>query len=416
MKLDTTAPAVDESIMTECLRAVQKAKMQLMFIKNSGFTVSVLMALKLKITNEVPTAAVDGITVFVNPKFFLSLADEERVFLLAHEAWHLVLDHIARADEVIEVDLEKYNKAADHVINLMLKNKGYRMPSNGLADPKYTGMSTEQVYALLEDAPNQPNPMQDIIPPSASPDVDSGAGNNGKSDSNSSGNQGMTAQDIKDHIDDTLMQAAMANQSQGEGYSEDIPPHILKRIHDLAKPNIPWSRLYKKFLLDRKRDDYSFKRRNKRVEDFYMPALYNESCKDFVVATDISYSISADEISAFFKETEYARKQLKPTITRVIQWHTQIASIHEIGLRESLGKIPFEDTGGTNIYPLFEYLIKNPPKSCVIFTDGEFSMWDKPSLIKFPVIWVIYNRHRKGEDWFKPSFGQVVYYEPDIEQ
>lgn len=410
MKLDDNAAPVEASKHEQCLHALRKAKLQLMLIKNSGFTVSVLLALKLDITNAVKTAAVDGLSVFINPDFFLSKPEPERVGLLAHEAWHLVLDHLSRADEIAEVDLEKYNKAADHVINLMLKSKGYSLPKEGLADPQYSGMTTEQVYALLEDDPSSPNPMQDIIPPSASPATQD------SSDSQGNPVPAKTPQQIKDSIDDLLMQSAISNESAGEGFTEDLPSALLKRIHDLAKPNIPWSKLYKKFLLDRKRDDYSFKRRNKRVEDFYMPALYNESCKDFVVATDISYSISADEISAFFKETEYARKQLKPTITRVIQWHTQIASIHEIGLRESLGKIPFEDTGGTNIYPLFEYLIKNPPKSCVIFTDGEFSMWDKPSLIKFPVIWVIYNRHRKGEDWFKPSFGQVVYYEPDIEQ
>lgn len=43
----------------------------------------------------------------------------------------------------------KWNVAADHVINLLLLERGFKMPKDGLADQQYKGLSTEEVYKLL---------------------------------------------------------------------------------------------------------------------------------------------------------------------------------------------------------------------------------------------------------------------------
>lgn len=101
---------------------------------------------------------------------------------------------------------------------------------------------------------------------------------------------------------------------------------------------------------------------------------------------------------------------LCPNKTELIQWHHHIASIHELSAHQNLNEVEFLETGGTDIYPLLEHWIENPPKVAVIFTDGYFRPFNRPQDIKFPVIWVIHSNKN-----FNPDFGQVIYYEPDLD-
>ncbi len=82
-------------------------------------------------TDEVPTAATDGLKILVNPDFFAKMQLPERVFVLAHEIMHGIYQHMARskayADRGFGPDLKPYdamrmNKAMDYIINDALIN------------------------------------------------------------------------------------------------------------------------------------------------------------------------------------------------------------------------------------------------------------------------------------------------------
>ena len=48
-------------------------------------------------TRQIPTAATDGIYIYVNPDFFNGLpTDSQRAFLLGHEVGHMILRHPQR--------------------------------------------------------------------------------------------------------------------------------------------------------------------------------------------------------------------------------------------------------------------------------------------------------------------------------
>jgi predicted metal-dependent peptidase len=129
-------------------KALDKAKIKLLDSPDSTFFVTVCFSLKHIWDESLPTAATNGTQIRYNPNFFLSLSEDERVFLLLHETLHVVFMHITRLKER---DPRKWNYAGDYVINHLLISRGYRMPEGGLHDPKYKNMSTEQVYDLLED-------------------------------------------------------------------------------------------------------------------------------------------------------------------------------------------------------------------------------------------------------------------------
>ena len=132
-----------------------KAKIDLMATKNSTFLATILWSLRFSWDTNVPTAGTNGIELRVNPEWFMGLTPAQRIGLLAHEAWHVALEHMCRG---VNYDFDVFNVAADYVINVMLVDAGYEIPEHGYMDIKYRNMSTEQVYKLIyEDVKQNPN-------------------------------------------------------------------------------------------------------------------------------------------------------------------------------------------------------------------------------------------------------------------
>ncbi len=128
------------------------------------------LAYKLKIIYtrhpEIPTAAVDGTHLFINPDFFAPLTEKQIVFILCHEVLHCALLHFSRMEGR---DPRKWNVAGDYEINLMLADDGIISRSEienelkGLIDGKYKGMNAEQIYddAGLTQPPKPEQQKQD---------------------------------------------------------------------------------------------------------------------------------------------------------------------------------------------------------------------------------------------------------------
>lgn len=101
-------------------------------------------------TFHVDTQATDGYNLLVNPWFTYNLTLEEKVFVLAHEIMHCVLNHMRRGKGH---DPEKSNIAADYECNDTLADEMKIVsPSvlKGLGayyDKKYDGWGYEKIYA-----------------------------------------------------------------------------------------------------------------------------------------------------------------------------------------------------------------------------------------------------------------------------
>jgi predicted metal-dependent peptidase len=399
---------IDPALLTEANAALDKAKLQLISIKRSVFTTTILFSLKLKWDASIKTADVDGVTLRINPQFFLNLSAVHRVFLLAHEAWHVAFEHITRYQDLAGYNedpklnkacFKTFNEAADHVINLMLKEKGYAILDGVCCNVKYSNMTTEQVYNdLIQNKSQDPNFIPDFTP----------AGGNGKGQPQPTG---MTPEQLKQKVDEMIVKASTASKMnrEADGSCEDLPDCVASRIEELINPKVDWRTLLRNFMFDLCRDDYSYRKPNKRyMPNLIIPTLYSEGMGKIGCGIDISGSVSDDQFNAFKSEIEQIKETLNPSTTEVIQWHHAISDITEVERYQNLDSIVFEETGGTNVYPLLEHWIQNPPDIAVIFTDGYFRPFDKPELITFPVIWVIYDN-----DQFLPEFGSVIEYELD---
>src|SRR5690606_39053631 len=75
----------------------------------------------------------------------------ETVFLLAHEVLHVANLHHARRNAR---NLRKWNMATDYAINEMLTKHGFKMIEGGLLQQSYYEKSSEEIYSLLPDMPD----------------------------------------------------------------------------------------------------------------------------------------------------------------------------------------------------------------------------------------------------------------------
>jgi predicted metal-dependent peptidase len=198
---------------------------------------------------------------------------------------------------------------------------------------------------------------------------------------------------------------------EADGSVEDVPDCVAGRIEELINPKVDWKTLLRNFMFDLCRDDYSYRRPNKRyMPTLIVPSLYSEGMGKISCGIDISGSVCDEQFNAFKSEIEEIKEALNPSMTEIVQWHHDISDITEIERYQNLDSLVFNDTGGTNVYPLLEHWIENPPDIAVIFTDGYFRPYDKPELITFPVIWVIYDNKK-----FTSDIGSVIEYELDLD-
>lgn len=405
---------IPENIMEKCNLAFDVAKLHLFKTPNAMFFISCLYSLKHKFTYEVPTAATDTEWVLYNPEFYLSLTTPERIFLMLHETLHVAYFHMARKQTR---DHQLWNTACDYVINDMLIDAGFKMPKGGLHDKIYEGMSAEQVYdKLLEESKEdggsgQSSPQYDDLMP-----VGSYGKAQGQDPSDEEGNaEGgktlapATAEDLskaQERIDDMLVRAATASQMNGDK-AGSIPGDFAKHIDSLLNPKMPWNRILRKYLTAFKKDDFSYRRINRRFfPEFYIPSLQNEAMGEIAVAIDVSGSVSKEQFRHFVSETGAILKMLKPEKLTLISFDTEIKQEDVLKDFRDIYNVKFRTGGGTCIRPVVKWANEHKPKILILFTDGYFDMPRKLIDKNTHVFWII-----NDNDYFEAPYGKVITYE-----
>ena len=370
-------PLMNQEITPEIQKAYDKAKIGLMAKPDTTFFTTIVFSLKLIWDRCIPTAATDGSSIRMNPDFFMSLLPDERIFLIVHEAMHVALLHMLR---LADREHRKWNIACDHYINLMLIERGFRMPQNGLADSKYKGLSSDEIYALLPDPPPDDSFTLDLEPNVAP--VDS----------------------ITQDIQDILIRAAMQSKMHGDAPGS-IPGDIEIFLNKLLNPKLPWQRILQKYIQNLSKHDYSWRKPNRRFfPNHYLPSMFSEKLMDIAIAIDSSGSVSDDDFKVFVSETHGILKMMKPDKITLIQFDRAIKSVDNIGSIRDLMNVKFIGRGGTRIEPVMEWAKENQPKLLLVFTDGEFNFYNTG--YKTNTVFLIHNNPR-----FESPYGKVINYE-----
>ncbi len=171
---------------------------------------------KFFFTNEVKTAATDGIDFMFNKRFMASLSREEQMFTMAHEIMHKSFRHIPRMSKR---DLDTWNKATDAVINQKLVGAGLKMPK-GLIDIKHAkDKSSEEMYRIIYEHKQELKQRQQ--PQSNQSQQQNQPGSQGQSSEQSSQQQGQSGNGQQGGQQQNGQNQQQNGNGQGQSQNQD---------------------------------------------------------------------------------------------------------------------------------------------------------------------------------------------------
>lgn len=373
------------------------------------------------------TACTDGQTITVNPEWFGAMPIKQRVFVMAHEVMHGVLDHPGRSqlyfDRGFGPDLKPYdhktaNDAQDYVINAMLKESDIgEMPPMGLWDTSIaTGKDlTDEVYIDLNGKKQDPN----------SPNKDQQADGNDQGDGKGSApSQGGKAPDKRQQGFDkhiipekgqtitpeehktAVAQAAQAAEAMG------MMPAALKRlVGDLLDPKVSWEDQFRNTVTARQgQDTATWSRPNRRrlaiAPHIYYPGRTGHQIGGIVLGIDVSGSINQPMLTALFSEAAGLLNEVRAEWVKVIPINTEVQDEFDIEEPDDLMDLDITGGGGTNLENLAAYLEEHDifPEQIVMFTDGVTS-YSNVSPFNCDITWMLTTDRRV------PKYGNIIHME-----
>ena len=320
--------------------AVQEQRMiraKTWIILNEPFFATLLLRLKMEQDPTCNTAWVDGKNMGWNPDFIAAQDDEQLRGLLVHEIMHVVNKHHIRRGLR---NPKKWNRAGDHVINISLLDLGFKLPDNGLWDEQYANMTTDHVYNLLPDEPQ---------------DDESGGWGEVRDAKNEDGSELSPSQvsEAEQKVNIAVQQALTTAKKQGK-----LPGALQRLAEDLVSPQVPWQDILRAFMTKPIRDDYSWSRANRRHigEDLFLPANYSEGLGEIVIAVDTSGSITANELNHFSSEINAIIDDAKPEKVHVVYCDTRVQHTEEFDADDYPVKLKMHGGGGTHFDPPFKWI------------------------------------------------------------
>ena len=389
--------------------------------------------LRWRVTRDVPTAATDEWSIFVNPDDFYARPLAHRVFILAHEILHVVLMHCSlslkwrRQGYVLTKGGRKLpyfprlmNIAQDFVINAIQHKTGVgEMPPDACYDPQISPKGMESIVDIYEQLcdkygidentriikvglriPTAGKGMQDV----GDVVLDVMEPGEGSSDlveqSEAAGKGG--AEERADQIKLAVARATTACKQMGS-----MPAGLLEIISELLEPQIEWPDHLATLCMRRVGTggyDYSSVDRRLVLRNIGGPRQSDFGCGPIVVVGDSSGSIPKALLDRFAAETAGVLEQLKPSRVYFMWCDAAIGRIDELetvdDLMDSIRR-GVSGGGGTSFKPPFEWLYENQvvPDLLIYLTDGYGTWPDEP---QFPVIWGMTTD-------VKPPFGDIVH-------
>ena len=337
------------------------------------FFAMILLKLDIKYTNELETMGTNGIKLFINPMFILTISKKELIGVLVHEIFHIIFLHMTRRNER---DHRKFNIACDYAINPLVLESGLVLPSGVLIDPAYKGLSAEKIYDLLPDDATSPD-MDDLI----------------YNDNMDQTTKKKTEREIKNIV----TQATTA-------VGDNIPDCIKQYINEVNIQKVCWKTKLKIFMqATLGGEDSTWRRPNKNYlyTGMYLPTSEGAQTPNLAILLDTSGSIYSHK-ELFDEFCSEVRSIVQETIPEQIDIYYVDTSIkkHDTFYEGEQPEFELIGGGGTNFKSAFEEMEKHAPACIIAFTDLYAVL---PSNSSIPTMWIVY-----GNDNPTPPFGETT--------
>jgi predicted metal-dependent peptidase len=373
---------------------IQKARTTLLL--DHPFFGSLLFRLKGREQRSIPTMATDGVSLYYNPEFVDTLNSATLAGVLAHEVMHPALQHHLRRSKR---DPRRWNEACDYAINPLLLDAGLSLPEGVLVDPRFRGMSAEQIYNLREAE--------------AQPQLDSqnrasnGAGvGSGETSEKQCSTDGPTVPETEGGIGQVLDAPAPNEETpsaeeQGREWSVAVnqavtlskqagkaPAGLARTLEGVGEASVDWRELLRRLWSDTIPADSSWMRPNRRHiwAGLYLPGVVREGTGEIAIAVDCSGSVNARQLRLFEAEIRSILEGQRPERVHVLYFDAKVHKVVTYVAGEMLHLEPVGG-GGTEFGPCFDWINEHGihPQTMVFLTDlyGSFP----ESAPDYPVIW-----------------------------
>ena len=392
------------------------------------FIGSVLMRLDLEVQPGLScgTVSTDGATVSFEPSFYKRLKPGERLFALAHEAWHCALLHFARSGSR---DPQLAHIAQDLEIHFILMDElaahGMEEPFVLPHDPTWKGLSFEEIYERLLDNQYGQDGQDDQDGPNGSDDSDGPDGRNGggegagtrEQDGDGCWNEGRESDGLRRRGDEgfdgrceprsgeaevspaemrrrvegmreAIAQAAIATERR----QGSLPAYLRAIVDRVIKPQLDWRALLRRYVTSA----YGGSRRwLPPARRHVWHGLYLQSMREEKLLACVAVDTSGSCIGylpRFFSELTSLLGSFGRYEITVIQCDAEVGKVETFSSDSPLPRdYCWEATGGggTSFVPVFNYMKghRMHPDVFVYVTDGYGDAPPKPP--PFPVLWIL---------------------------
>ena len=376
------------------------------------------------------TAATDGKNIYLDPNYFSSLSENDKLFIIAHEIMHIKFMHMFRLKDKNgeERDLELWNIATDAIINANLERDGFTIKEGYVNMPEALNYSAEEFYQILLQKRGENK--KDTEQKSEQGDDhglwkeafenreqnknqktnNSNKPNNSQEESNSDKKQEEV--DEKNEFVDNRKEKKEIFEARRKKIEKDIRGEVQEKItlDDIgeSKEQIDW-----KILIRREVDktETIWSQRRSIAENNYAYRLEENDIEDEAeteIMIDVSGSVRLDLIKAFLRQIKPLLKQSKLRVGCFNEKFWGFVNIKNVRDIDNF-IIPQEARGSASWTEDWDLAVRSFSKkreiNKIVFTDGYPcpGTMPKDDLKKENIIWLVY-----GNEQFNPCCGKVI--------
>jgi predicted metal-dependent peptidase len=369
-------------------------------------------------TDSVPIAATNGKCLMLNPETFFKYSLGERVFIVAHEIMHCILNHCAVAFHLSITGHVRYsdgkqldyihalgNIAQDFVINDILVEAKVGQFSKDWLHDKSKGKGEESWLDVYRRLYEQYAPKKGKGKGQGQEGQDGSQEDDGSGSPAAGGKQrfdkhfkpgtgeGKNAHSAASERNEAEWRTAVAAAAATAKAQGRLPASLERVFSEILNPQVDWKEKIQGIFHRRVGSGgYNWRRPDRRmiVRDMYAPGRSGFGAGDVVVAADTSGSIGEKELDMFMAEISGILTDVRPKRLFLLWCDAKVHRVDELTDPDDLNVIRCKGApggGGTDFRPVFSEIDKLSiePDALVYLTDG---MGTFPHVApSYPVIW-----------------------------
>jgi len=379
-------------------------------LRKSPFLGLFLVRLPIQLDEGAGTAVTNGESIRIAPSFLRTLSLEYATGILAHEVYHvLLLHHIGQRRGTREPEL--WNQAADYVVNLILQDAGFQLPRGALLNARFRGISTEQVYALLQQSKPAASKAESGDGSGSGKQRDPGGLGRVEDAPESTPGQGGTRAHSALTTETAVQLAVQQARNHVRALGGHLPGAVERQIRwTYEEGRIDWTETLWRFVdtaACTAGGDWSWTRPSAWFlqQNIVLPTLVGEGLRRLPIVIDTSGSMTNEQIQAVQAELQSLLRDGRVEEVRVLYVDTRVRAEESFFDGQPVQLRP-RGGGGTDFRAAFEQLDRNPTSvpAVVFFTDLLGVFPEEPPA--YPTLWIHTWPGPPPED---VPFGEVIH-------